>query len=79
MANKKKKKQHKYIKALYEQLFNHIFAKINENLDIKNMKNNGSSKTTVIGVLDIYGFEIFDTNSLVFDFYSIYVAISNTF
>jgi myosin heavy subunit len=50
-------------KALYEQMFNHIFSKINQILDIKNMYNNTSIKnTTVIGVLDIYGFEIFDIN-----------------
>lgn len=52
-------------KAMYEQLFTFIFSKINEILDIKNtIKSNEytSKNTTVIGVLDIYGFEIFETN-----------------
>lgn len=52
-------------KAMYEQLFTYIFSKINEVLDIKNtIKSNeySAKNTTVIGVLDIYGFEIFDSN-----------------
>ena len=50
---------------MYEQLFCFIFTKINEILDIKNtIKTNEitSKNSTVIGVLDIYGFEIFETN-----------------
>jgi myosin-1 len=52
-------------KAMYEQLFTFIFTKINEILDIKNtIKSNEitSKNSTVIGVLDIYGFEIFESN-----------------
>ncbi len=48
-------------KALYEQMFLQIFAKINTTLDVKGSASS-TSKNTVIGVLDIYGFEIFDTN-----------------
>lgn len=48
---------------MYEQLFTFIFKKINEILDVKNViKDNSYGKSTVIGVLDIYGFEIFDNN-----------------
>ncbi len=58
-------------KALYEQLFSFIFLKINEILDIKNViKANGyemTSKKTVIGILDIYGFELFDSNGLILE------------
>lgn len=50
-------------KAIYEQLFSFIFKKINEILDVKKMSHKDlGSKDTVIGILDIYGFEIFDTN-----------------
>ncbi|CAF0752373.1 unnamed protein product [Brachionus calyciflorus] len=49
-------------KALYEQLFSFIFMKINEILDVKNTVHATGLKETVIGILDIYGFEIFDTN-----------------
>ena len=51
-------------KALYEQLFLHVFSKINESLDCKLIaSSSGAQKNTVIGVLDIYGFEVFDQNS----------------
>lgn len=43
-------------KELYARLFDYIVAKINASLS-------SSSTRTVIGVLDIYGFEIFETNS----------------
>lgn len=50
-------------KAIYEQLFSFIFKKINQLLDVKNiMHKDLGSKATVIGILDIYGFEIFDLN-----------------
>jgi myosin-1 len=51
-------------KALYEKLFSFIFARINEILDIKKTVNQNEfgSKNKVIGVLDIYGFEIFEHN-----------------
>jgi myosin I len=55
-------------KAMYDQLFSFIFSKINEILDIKNtIKSNEitSKNSTVIGVLDIYGFEIFETNGYI--------------
>ena len=59
---------------MYEQLFAFIFQKINETLDIKHVINGGgagystSKNTTVIGVLDIYGFEIFENNGLEYIF-----------
>ncbi|CAG0887880.1 unnamed protein product [Cyprideis torosa] len=48
-------------KAIYERLFNWIVLRINEVIEIKNSKRTYGN--TVIGVLDIYGFEIFDSNS----------------
>lgn len=49
---------------MYEKLFSYIFSRINEILDVKHVANasNLISKHTVIGILDIYGFEIFDSN-----------------
>ncbi|UMM25260.1 hypothetical protein L5515_005155 [Caenorhabditis briggsae] len=48
-------------KALYERLFSWVVSKINEAISVQN--NSCYSKSHVIGVLDIYGFEIFGTNS----------------
>lgn len=48
-------------KAIYERLFSWIIGEINKTLEVK--RDSIASKTTVIGVLDIYGFEIFDNNS----------------
>lgn len=49
-------------KAIYERLFTWIVQRINETI---NVNSTGVYKMyrTVIGVLDIYGFEIFDVNS----------------
>lgn len=44
-------------KGLYERLFSYIVNRINQTLE------RSSDNTTFIGVLDIAGFEIFDTNS----------------
>ncbi|RKO94162.1 P-loop containing nucleoside triphosphate hydrolase protein [Blyttiomyces helicus] len=43
-------------KNIYSRLFNWIVVRLNENMA-------NSAKSYVIGVLDIYGFEIFDRNS----------------
>uniref|UniRef100_A0A1I7YKF9 Myosin motor domain-containing protein n=1 Tax=Steinernema glaseri TaxID=37863 RepID=A0A1I7YKF9_9BILA len=48
-------------KAIYERLFNWVVKKINEAIAVDG--NGHRTKDTVIGVLDIYGFEIFGTNS----------------
>jgi myosin-1 len=45
------------LQAIYERLFSWIVNKINDIIAV-----GGSGKSTVIGVLDIYGFEIFDNN-----------------
>ncbi|KAL8164684.1 UNVERIFIED_CONTAM: Unconventional myosin-Ig [Gekko kuhli] len=50
-------------KAFYERLFCWIVARINKVIEVKNYDARLHGKNTVIGVLDIYGFEIFDTNS----------------
>ncbi|XP_059159355.1 unconventional myosin-Id-like [Physella acuta] len=50
-----------FAKALYDRLFTWIVGRINDAIDPKHGGIVG--KNTVIGVLDIYGFEIFDNNS----------------
>ncbi|XP_066998175.2 unconventional myosin ID [Anabrus simplex] len=50
-------------KAIYDRLFTWIVGKINEALDSKGELQKKHKSGTVIGVLDIYGFEIFDANS----------------
>ncbi|KAI8436455.1 hypothetical protein MSG28_010028 [Choristoneura fumiferana] len=46
-------------KAAYDRLFTWIVQQINRAIEVPV----GTYKNTLIGVLDIYGFEIFDTNS----------------
>ncbi|XP_028032793.1 myosin-IA [Bombyx mandarina] len=46
-------------KAAYDRLFTWIVQQINKAIDVPA----GTYKNTLIGVLDIYGFEIFETNS----------------
>lgn len=51
-----------FAKAMYERMFTFIVNRINNILEVKqDVVRYG--KSTVIGVLDIYGFEIFDNNS----------------
>ena len=45
--------------AMYDRLFSWIVKRINDQLEEKVPS---ASKSSVIGVLDIYGFEIFDNN-----------------
>ncbi|XP_061521666.1 unconventional myosin-Ig isoform X2 [Phycodurus eques] len=52
-----------FSKALYERLFGWIVGRINGIIEVKNYNPTLHGKNTVIGVLDIYGFEIFDNNS----------------
>uniref|UniRef100_A0A3Q3QRU9 Myosin IG n=1 Tax=Monopterus albus TaxID=43700 RepID=A0A3Q3QRU9_MONAL len=52
-----------FAKALYERLFGWIVARINSVIEVKDYNPVLHGKNTVIGVLDIYGFEIFDNNS----------------
>ncbi|XP_071959724.1 unconventional myosin-Id-like isoform X2 [Antedon mediterranea] len=51
-----------FAKAIYDRLFSWIVSKVNEAIEVRgsNLKH---GKSTLIGVLDIYGFEIFDNNS----------------
>lgn len=51
-----------FAKAIYERLFTWIVGKVNDAIEVKNKKSH-YTKDIVIGVLDIYGFEIFDNNS----------------
>ncbi|NXX59178.1 MYO1G protein, partial [Scopus umbretta] len=50
-------------KAIYERLFCWIVGRINAGIAARDYDARLHGKSTVIGVLDIYGFEIFDTNS----------------
>uniref|UniRef100_A0AAR2K881 Myosin ID n=1 Tax=Pygocentrus nattereri TaxID=42514 RepID=A0AAR2K881_PYGNA len=50
-------------KAIYERLFCWIVGRINDIIEVKNYDARIHGKNTVIGVLDIYGFEIFQNNS----------------
>ncbi|XP_068790097.1 unconventional myosin-Ig [Struthio camelus] len=50
-------------KAIYERLFGWIVGRINAGIEAQDYDARRHGKSTVIGVLDIYGFEIFDTNS----------------
>ncbi|KAM6959502.1 unconventional myosin-Ig [Aplochiton taeniatus] len=52
-----------FSKALYERLFGWIVGRINAVIEVKDYNPALHGKNTVIGVLDIYGFEIFDSNS----------------
>ncbi|XP_063755337.1 unconventional myosin-Ig isoform X2 [Eleginops maclovinus] len=52
-----------FAKALYERLFGWIVNRINSVIEVKDYNPVLHGKNTVIGVLDIYGFEIFDNNS----------------
>ncbi|XP_059470337.1 unconventional myosin ID [Neocloeon triangulifer] len=53
-----------FAKAVYDRLFSWIVQRVNRAINLKNQDARTLGyKTTVIGVLDIYGFEIFDTNS----------------
>uniref|UniRef100_A0A8C7FGQ8 Myosin 1D n=1 Tax=Oncorhynchus kisutch TaxID=8019 RepID=A0A8C7FGQ8_ONCKI len=50
-------------KAMYERMFCWIVGRINDVIEVKNYDAKVHGKNTVIGVLDIYGFEIFQNNS----------------
>lgn len=50
------------LQALYERLFGWIVSRINSIIEVKDYNPVLHGKNTVIGVLDIYGFEIFDNN-----------------
>uniref|UniRef100_A0A8C9SZ44 Myosin ID n=1 Tax=Scleropages formosus TaxID=113540 RepID=A0A8C9SZ44_SCLFO len=50
-------------KAIYDRLFCWIVGCINDIIEVKNYDARIHGKNTVIGVLDIYGFEIFQNNS----------------
>ncbi|XP_053374202.1 unconventional myosin-Id-like [Mercenaria mercenaria] len=52
-----------FAKAIYDRMFTWIVTRINEAIDPHGTGVGFVGKNTVIGVLDIYGFEIFDNNS----------------
>ena len=56
--------------AIYERMFSSIVRCINDAIELKRSGEGGSGQgqghTTIIGVLDIYGFEIFDNNRFSF-------------
>jgi myosin-1 len=52
-----------FAKAIYERLFGWIVDKINAAIAVDEKNYSKNYKSSLIGVLDIYGFEIFDNNS----------------
>ncbi|XP_048385403.1 unconventional myosin-Id-like [Stegostoma tigrinum] len=52
-----------FAKAIYERLFCWIVNRINDVIEVNGYDPRIHGKNTVIGVLDIYGFEIFENNS----------------
>ena len=50
------------LQAIYDKMFTWIVTRINTAIDPKAAGVGFVGKNTVIGVLDIYGFEIFDNN-----------------
>ena len=50
-------------KAMYQRLFEWVVNKINSIMEPRNRDPRCDGKDTVIGVLDIYGFEVFPVNS----------------
>ena len=50
------------LQALYDRMFSWIVGRINKAIDPKLSGVQYVGRNTVIGVLDIYGFEIFDNN-----------------
>ena len=52
-----------FAKALYDRLFSWIVGHVNSAIDPALTESEKHHSSTVIGVLDIYGFEVFDTNS----------------
>ena len=48
-----------YTKAIYERLFGYVVRRINENVEVQLPEGDIS---TVISVIDIYGFEVFGVN-----------------
>uniref|UniRef100_A0A8B9KUC4 Myosin ID n=1 Tax=Astyanax mexicanus TaxID=7994 RepID=A0A8B9KUC4_ASTMX len=66
-------------KAIYERLFCWIVGRINDIIEVKNYDARVHGKNTVIGVLDIYGFEIFQNNrfsSITFYLYLFFFCFS---
>lgn len=51
-----------FAKALYDRLFTWIVGHVNSAIDPALTERQGHTNNTVIGVLDIYGFEVFDNN-----------------
>ncbi|CAG9773885.1 unnamed protein product [Ceutorhynchus assimilis] len=52
-----------FSKAIYERLFSWIVKRINSAISVDSQNFQKIYKSSLIGVLDIYGFEIFDNNS----------------
>lgn len=52
-----------FAKAVYDRLFSWIVDKINKAIAVDTNNYTANYRSSLIGVLDIYGFEIFDNNS----------------
>ena len=64
-----------FAKAIYERLFTWIVGRINAQLEVKVVTPGDNS---VIGVLDIYGFEIFENNRYVLIIHVMYSGSRET-
>jgi myosin I len=49
-------------KDLYSNLFSWIIKKVNATISVGDLSKNKNKKTNFIGLLDIFGFEIFQKN-----------------
>ncbi len=58
-------------KAIYSRLFTWLVQRINECIEVKNKK----TKRRTIGVLDIYGFEIFQVRAASVSSVCVYVCV----
>ncbi|CAL1536218.1 unnamed protein product [Lymnaea stagnalis] len=50
-------------KAIYSRMFTWLIKRINSSIRVNNVREDLETRTKVMGVLDIYGFEVFETNS----------------
>lgn len=56
------KKKNALLQAMYQRLFEWVVDKINGIMEPRDRDPRRDGKDTVIGVLDIYGFEVFPVN-----------------
>ena len=50
------------LQAIYDRMFTWIVRRLNQAIEVKRDTPAQQGRNTVIGVLDIYGFEVFNNN-----------------